>query len=174
MIFIFTFAIFYIFWQPQQALSLLAISSAFLIFTFIKNEQTFSFSAYANTVASMMLGICVIVGCYYIPTSPRPEKIFLRLLNRFFRHSEFLLSGMAPDSGKRTSLMKQWKTALYGSDLSALPVKLAAWGARIDHRSFPNNSSEQVQALVAALHELTLRIKAVLDAGEQPQAASTL
>ena len=170
MIFIFTFAIFYIFWKPEQTLSLMAASSAFLVLTFIKNEQTYNFSAYANTAASMILAVGIIIVCSYIPTSPRPEKIFLRLLNRFFRHSQFLLSRMAPDSRRKTGLMEQWKTALYSHDLAALPVKLAAWGARIDHRSFPNNSPEQVQALVTALHELALRIKAVLDAGEQPQA----
>ena len=165
MIFIFTFTIFYIFWKPQQALSLMAVSSAFLILTFIKNEQTYNFSAYANIAVSMVLAVVIIIVCHYIPTSPRPEKIFLRLLNRFFRHSEFLISG------NKTGLMEHWRRAWYSNNLSALPVRLAAWGARIDHRSFPNNSPEQVQALVTALHELALRIKALVDAREQPQAA---
>ncbi len=165
MIFLFTFAIFYVFWKPQQALSLMAVSSAFLILTFIKNEQTYNFSAYANIAVSMVLSVLIIIVCHYIPTSPRPEKIFLRLLNRYFRHSEFLISR------NKTGLMEHWRRAWYSNDLLALPVKLAAWGAKIDYRNFPNNSPEQVQALVTALHELALRIKAMLDANEQPRAS---
>ncbi len=170
MIFIVTFALFYFHSKPQQGLSLMAASSAFQFLAFIKNEQTYSFSSYANTSASMILAACLVIAASYISPSARPEKTFLRLLNRFFRNAEFFLSCIDLDSTRKIGTIQRLKATLYSKDLTTLSLKLAAWSARIDHKSFPENSPEQVQALMKTVQELVLRIEVVRNAGKQPQA----
>jgi hypothetical protein len=62
------------------------------------------------------------------------------------------------------------KSLIYRSDLAELPGKLAACGKQIDYRVFPDNTPEQVQALVAGLYALAYRIEDLVEAGSHPQA----
>ncbi len=117
-----------------------------------------------------MLGIALVVATAYIPTSPRPEKKFLRLLRRFFRHAELLMSRMALDSKKQGGWVERWKMMLFQNDLLELPQKLAVFGGQIDHRLFPGTTSEQVHTLVNSLRALALRLKDLVGAGGRPQA----
>ena len=96
------------------------------------------------------------------------------MLGRFFRHSEFLVSHLASDWGKKQRLAGLWKTAYYHNDILELPEKLAKWEKQIDYRTFPNNTPEQVQTLVTSLQALAFRIKALVDAREYQQAEPLL
>jgi hypothetical protein len=96
--------------------------------------------------------------------------VFLRLLRRFFRHAEFLISGLAPDGQRLKGITGRWRSVLYQNDLLELPGKLAAYGKQIDYRAFPDNTPEQVQTLVASLYALANRIKELVEARGQPQA----
>jgi hypothetical protein len=165
-----TFLTYYLFAQPQQGLARLCAMIVFLSFTGIQNHQTYSFADFANRTASLLLSISLILATEYLFTSPRPEKVFLRLLARFFRHSEFLMSGLARDGGRGGRLAWIWKTSYYHKDLLELPPKLAKLGKQIDYRTFPNNTPEQVQALVVNLQDLAYRIKPLVDAHKHPQA----
>jgi len=122
----------------------------------------------------VLLLIALLVATEYLFTSPRPEKVFLRLLARFFRHSEFLMSRLASDWGKKQRLVGIWKTALYDNDLLKLTETLAKWEKQIDYRTLPKNTPEQVQALVTSLQDLAYRIKALVDAREYQQAEPLL
>ena len=174
LIFSFTFAIYYLFAQPQQGMARLGALIPFISFTSLQNQQTYSFADYANSTAMILLVITLLVATEYLFTSPRPEKVFLRLLARFFRHSEFRMSRLASDWGKKQRLAGLWKTAYYDNDLLEIPEKLAKWGKQIDYRTFPNNTPEQVQALVTSLQALAYRIKALVDAREYQQAEPLL
>jgi len=170
LLFSWTFLAYYLFAQPWQGMARLGAMIPFLSFTGIQNHQTYSFADFANSTASLLLSISLVLATEYLFTSPRPEKVFLRLLVRFFRHSEFLMSGLALDGGREGRLARIWKTAYYHKDLLELPPKLAKWGQQIDYRTFPNNTPEQVQALVANLQDLAYRIKMLVDARQSPQA----
>jgi len=170
LIFSWTFAIFYLWPEPRQGLARLGALIPFLAFTNFQNQQTYSFADYANSTAMIMLVISLIIATEYLFQSPRPEKVFLRLLGRFFRHSEFLMSHLASDWGKKQSLAGLWKTAYYHNGLLELPEKLAKWEKQIDYRTFPNNTPEQVQTLVTSLQTLAYRLKTLVDAREYPQA----
>jgi uncharacterized membrane protein YccC len=169
LIFGWTFVTYYFFDQPHQGMKKLAAIITFLVFTFVQNQQSYSFSNYANSIAMLLLGIALAIGSEYIVPSPRPEKTFLRLLARFFRHSEFLMSRLALDWGQKGRLNGLWNTNYYNNDLLAIPPKLAKWGQRIDYRTFSNPSPEQVQALVTSLQALAYRIKALVEARQYPQ-----
>ena len=170
LIFAVTFAIYYLFSEPRQALAKMAGIITFVVLISVQNQQTYSFAKYANSVAMFMLGIALVVATAYIPTSPRPEKKFLRLLRRFFRRAEFLMSSVALGLKQRGGWAGRWKMMLYQNDLLELPQKLAMFGGQIDHRLFPGTTSEQVQTLVNSLRALALRLKDLVDAGGQPQA----
>jgi hypothetical protein len=170
MIFAVTFGYYYLFWQPRQALIKVVGIACFMVLTSIQNQQTYSFAAFANSAAMMILACSLAIAASFVLTSPRPEKTFLRLLKRFFRHSEFLLSRVALDRDEQRGLANRWQKAVYRNDLLEIPAKLGMLGQRIDYRLLSGQTPEQVQALVTSLQALAYRIKELVEVRELPQA----
>jgi hypothetical protein len=170
MIFGVTFGYYYLFWQPRQALIKLPGIACFLVHTSIQNQQTYSFAAYANYAAMMQLACTLAIATSFVLASPRPEKAFLRLVARFFRHSEFLMSRLALDRDEHRGLANRWQMVFYRNDLLEIPVKLAVLGQQIDYRLLSGQTSEQVQALVTSLQAIAYRIKELAEFRELPQA----
>jgi len=144
--------------------------ASFLVLINIDNQQTYSFAGYANGVLWIMSSLALAVATAYIPSSPRPEKVFLRLLRRYFRHAGFLLAGLDPGRPQQQGIARHLRSLWYQNDLLEIPGKLAACGKQIDYRVFPDNTPEQVQALVASLYALAFRIEDLIDADAHPQA----
>ena len=170
MIFGAIFAIFYLFWQPHQALAKMIGAAAFLKIIDVQNQQTYSFAGLANTVVAIALAAGLVIAMWYIPPSPRPEKVFLSLMARFYRHSEHLISRMALDFEQAIGWTGRWKILFYRNDLLELPQKLAVLSGQIDHRLFPGTTPEQVQTLVSSLRALAFRLKNLVDLRQYPQA----
>jgi uncharacterized membrane protein YccC len=172
MLFSAVFAVYYLFWQPRQGLSK-SIGAAMLLNVIgVQNQQTYNFAGFANTVAMIAVASGIAILIWYVPPSPRPEKVFLRLLARFYRQSEFLISHMALDWKHKAGLVESWKLMFYKTDLLELPQKLRALGGQIDQRLFPGATPEQVQMLVNSLQALALRLKDLADMRKHPQATS--
>ena len=170
MIFGVTFGYYYIFWQPRQALIKIAGIGVFIALTSIQNQQTYSFAAYANSAAMMILACTLAIAIQFILGSPRPEKVFLRLVARFCRHSEFLLSRVALDRDEQRGLVKRWQMMIYRNDLLEIPAKLAVIGQRIDYKLLSGHTPEQVQTLVNSLQAIAYWIKELVEVRELPQA----
>ena len=164
------FAVYYIFWQPRQGLAKSIGAAMLLIVIGVQNQQTYSFAGFANKVAMIALACGIAIFIWYLPPSPRPEKVFLRLLARFYRHSAYLLAHVALDEERRKDWVEYCKTIFYRNNLMALPPKLAAAGGQIDPRLFPEATPEQVQSLVNSLQALALRLGDLVDARQIPQA----
>jgi uncharacterized membrane protein YccC len=167
MIFVATAGGFYLLWEPRRRGMRSMYAAMFLIVTSIENEQTYSFASYANTAASILLTLALASVVAYFPSSPRPEKVFLRLLARFFRQAEILMSRLAPERDQRRGFAERWTSAWHQNDLLELPQKLVGLAEQIDYRLLPGTTAEQVRALVTSLFSLTLRIKELADAREQ-------
>jgi hypothetical protein len=163
------FVMYYLLGETRQTVARMFAMASFLILIGIDNQQSYSFSQYANNVVWIMLSLALAVATAYIPTSPRPEKVFLRLLRRFFRHAEFLISGLAPDGEQQKGIAGRLKSVLYQDDLLELPGKLAECGKQIDYLTFPDNTPEQVQALVTSLYALAYRLEDLVEARGVPQ-----
>jgi len=114
--------------------------------------------------------VALAAATQYIPASPRPEKRLLRLLARFFRNSEYLLSRLALDWREQQGATGLWKSASSRNDLLELAQKIHTWSQLIDYRSFPRNTPEQVRLLVWNVYGLAFRINALVDARDEPQA----
>jgi uncharacterized membrane protein YccC len=170
MIFGVTFGYYYLFWQPRQGLIKVAGMACLIVHTSIQNQQTYSFAAFANSAAMMQLACTLAIATSFVLASPRPEKAFLRLVARFFRHSEFLMSRLALDRDEHTGLATRWRMMLYRNDLLEIPAKLAVLGQRIDYRLLSGQTPEQVQTLVNSLQAIAYRIKELAEVRELPQA----
>ena len=151
LIFAATFAIGYLFSEPRLAV-LRGIGLAMLLyFIAVDNQQVYSFPAYANQVAMLFLATLALAIAANIPASSRPEKVFTRLVRRYFRHAELLTTRLSADWKQEAGWFRRVEMAFYGNDLLEIPRKLAVWGAQIDHQAFPDTSPERVQALVNSL-----------------------
>ena len=170
MVFGVTFGYYYLFWRPQQALIKIAGVSSFLVHTSIQNQQTYSFAAFANSTAMIILACTLAIATSYIWAFPRPEKVFLRLLARFFRHSEFLMSRLALDRDQQRGLSIRWQMAIYRNNLLEIPAKLTVLAQRLDYRLLSGQTPEQIQAIVTNLQAIAYGIKEFVDARELPQA----
>ena len=130
----------------------------------IQNEQVYSFYVMVNIFLFLVMCFTFLFVMSYLLGSPRPEKTMLRMLDRFFRSAEFLMSRTGADAS-HVSLLDRWRIAFHLRQLQAMPAKVAAWGTAIDRRWSPDTTPEQVQALVGSLQALVRRIEQLLDAG---------
>lgn len=170
LIFVVTFAIGYLFHAPRQAILRTLGLVPFVIITGITNQQNYSFLAVANTALMILLVFALLAFTAYIPFSPQPEKAFLRLLGRFFRSSDALLSTLRWNPTGRRSLLDGWKKAYHRQQIATLPAKLAAWSPFIDTGPLAGTTTESVQALTHHLQALAYRLQYLVETREQPQA----
>jgi uncharacterized membrane protein YccC len=165
MIFFVTFAICYLFSAPRQAVARAFGLAMFVVVTAISNTQSYSFLSVANTALMFALSLALLVLVAYIPVSPRPEKAIRRLLRRLFRSARYLTSQMNLEPQHTSTFIERWKTAFCRHEMKTLPAKLESWGAAIDHKKFPKNKPEKVQALLASLRVLAYRIEQLVETG---------
>ncbi len=163
MIFVVTAGSSYLLWGPRYGPMKPACLAMFLTFISVTNQQSYSFAGYANGVASFLLSAALVIAMESVLGSPRPEKVFLRLLARYFRHAELLMSRLAPEREPR-GLVARWRSVTYRNDLLDLPAKLAALVDQIDYRLLPGTQPDRVRHLVMNLTDLTWRIKELVDA----------
>ncbi len=159
-----TAGVFYLLWDARAIRS--QTLALFLIVTTVENHQSYSFASYANTAAAVLLTLALAIACSYFPSSPRPEKVFLRLLTRYFRRAEILMSRLAPDGDRTSGFAGRVRRQVYRGDLLAIAQKLLVLADRIDYRLLPGTRPEHVRALGANLLSLSLRIGELLEARE--------
>jgi len=170
MIFVATFGIAYLFSEPRQALSRNMALVYFPVITSISNQQTYSFGQVANTTLESVLIIALLVVTWYIPYNRQPEKMFLRMLRRFFRQAGFLVSPPTLSLGQTTGAAN-WRERLRSrNDLLTIPDQLGTWGAMVDQRKYVEGSPEQLPMLATRLHMLGHRLQELFEARRNPQA----
>jgi uncharacterized membrane protein YccC len=170
MIFVATFGIAYLFSEPRQGLSRNMALVYFPVITSISNQQTYSFSQVANTTLESVLIIALLVVAWYIPYNRQPEKMFLRMLRRFFRQAGFLVSPPTLSLGQTPGAAKWWERLRYRNDLLAIPDQFATWGTMVDQRKYVGSSPEQLSMLATRLHMLGHRLQELFEARRNPQA----
>jgi uncharacterized membrane protein YccC len=170
MIFTATFAICYLFAAPQQALGRIFGLVLFITLASISNQQSYNFLSVANTAWMFSLVFLILAITAYIPFSPRPERAFLRLLGRFFRSSEYLMSAMRQDIPPPATRLELWKKTFHAREVATLPAKLGTWAPHVDAKVLSGTTPEQVQALVISVQTLTYRMQHLLEERDSPQA----
>ncbi|MEN8729928.1 MAG: hypothetical protein AB1Z51_09060, partial [Desulfuromonadales bacterium] len=94
----------------------------------------------------------------------------LRLLGRYFRSGNYLLSVMHPGWQRKETAFGRWIKAFHLREISSLPAKLGAWAKFLDYKVLSGTSSQQVQSIVTSLQELTGRIQELHEERSSPQA----
>jgi uncharacterized membrane protein YccC len=170
MLFVVTFVVFYLCWAPRRRGLRSVLLALVNVLISVDNEQSYSFAGYANSCAGILLSMALTIIVSYIPWSPRPEKVFMRLFRRFMRQLEFVVSRLALDRDQRRGWVERWKLALYGGDLLALPTKLARLSRRLDYALLPEDTPAKVQALTTSLQAVAYRVDELMYARELPHA----
>lgn len=170
LIFSVTFIICYLFADPKQGLGRALGLALFVSIASISNQQTYSFMVVATTTLMFVVVFLILSITAYIPFSPCPEKAFLRLLSRYFRSCEYLISTMNQDQLSSYSRVAVFRKDFHLHEISNLPTKLGGWGRFLDTKILPGTSAPQVQAVVSSLQGLSSRILALLEEGNAPQA----
>jgi hypothetical protein len=170
LIFMATFAICYLYGAPQQMLGRAFGLAMFLDVASITNEQSYDFLDVADIAMMFPVIFLILAISAYIPVSPRPEHAFLRLLGRYFRSSEYLMSAMPSAPPHAATRLERWKKSFHAREVATLPAKLATWAPHIDSTALSGTPPQQVQALVTSLQSLTYRLQHLLEERDTPQA----
>jgi len=166
MIFLATFLICYRYSSPQKGLSRAIGLAMFVVIISVSNQQSYSFLSVATTALMLSFLLPLLALVAYIPYSPRPERALLRLLTRYFRSANFLLSHAAKGGGK-TSVSR--RENFHRRELASLPAKLDSWVTHVDPAVLGADSVRQLPALVDSLQALTNRLQEILEAQWLPQ-----
>jgi uncharacterized membrane protein YccC len=160
MIFAVTFCICYFNAKPKQMLGRALGLAIFIMVIAVSNQQSYSFLSVANTALMFYLMLFLVTITAYIPFSPRPERVIVRLLKRYFRSAEFVLSTVSqPDDAAQRS----WPMAFHRYELATLPEKLNTWVAHANADCLGKSSVQQLPAMTGSLQELTYRLQDVMD-----------
>ena len=170
LIFAVTFVICYLFAAPQQVLGRVVGLAMFIMISSIENQQSYSFMHVANIAMMFPIFFALLMLAFHVPFSPLPEKVFLRLLARYFKSAEYLTSTLGKDPRQPLTRTELWRKRYYARQVATLPRKLTVWGRMIDPRSFPGVEPGQVSLLAIELQALSFRLSALLEARQQPQA----
>lgn len=170
LMFVATFAICYRFAAPQQMLGRAFGLAMFVTIASISNHQSYSFLSVATTALMFPLIFLVLAITAYIPRSVRPERMFMRLLNRFFHSSDYLLSSMRRGPQQPLTRIERWKLAFHAREVATLPAKLNTWSPYLDEWVLSSNSKEQVMALINSLQLLGYHMGQLVAERNKPQA----
>jgi len=163
----------YIFWAQYRLANPLATVAAMLGFLNmmpIQNEQTYSFVTVATGYLFLMLCLLIAISCTYILGSPRPEKMFIRLVKRHFRSADVVISSLTEPRSQQGGFVNRYRLAFHQRELATLPAKMALWGSQISQQDFPANNPAQIEALVTGLDGLSYRLHELLVLKDLPQA----
>ena len=163
LLFVVTFAIGYLFAAPQQALAKTFGLALFVTIASVNNQQSYSFMVVATNVLMWPLMFLALGITANVPCVMRPEKYFLRLLNRYSRSLDHLLCDPDRDPQQSATGFARWQHSFHLHELTSIPVKLSTWAKFLDYKTLTGTSPPQVQAVVAGLQELSGRIRELVE-----------
>lgn len=123
----------------------------------ISNVQLYDFAAMMNAYVFTMLVMLVLFVLSYIQGSPRPEKVFLKMIGRYFKSCEIILDALG-EKASGWSLYKRMHLSYHQQEIRTLPTKLGLWGSQVDGDTFEDASPEKLQHILATLQALTYQI----------------
>lgn len=169
MIFGVTFIICYLFSTPKQALGRVYGLAMFILVIGIDNQQSYSFLSVANTALMFPLVFMIFSVTTFFPISWRAKDVFQKLLERYFRSCAYVMSTVFEPPKPQNSFLRGYNNIFHKIEIIKLPHSLNSWVKRIDTKTMPGVSSENIQTLVNSLQALTLRIQELQKISIDPQ-----
>jgi hypothetical protein len=145
----------------------------FVIVIDAENHQHYDLQHYIQTV--LWMGASLLVTLYvrfaFIPW--RPDTLFMRTLDQFFRHADFLLSEYDAEGKRDRSLSRRLRSIFYRHSLLDEAQRMALFAGQVSTRTgqttykmLRGSTPEQVQELVRSVYALGHRIEALVEARE--------
>jgi len=169
MLFVVTFIICYLLASPKQGINRTVALSLLVTMLSVDNEQTYNVLKVYNTGLEFAMLIVILFIASYLPFSHKPEQAFSRLLSRFFRSSDYLMSSHFSHHEPALSFWQRKRKDFFLQDLKTLPNKIAMWSQMVNVEA-AGTSKEQLQAIVSHIQLISLRLQVLLDARASPQA----
>ena len=147
-IFLYTFIAFYVI-NPK-------ISIFFLLGMFtlgISNEMHYNFDIFLITLLVFYLFLAILMLFYYVPFSTKAEHLFLRMVQRLYKHMTLLLS-----RPKRSGWLQQKIDTFHLLHMQRTANKLTLWASKIDVSLFAPNTKAQLLAFANDSKLLSTRV----------------
>ena len=161
-IFVVTFLICWLCHTPRQAMGRALGLAFFAVLIQVENAQTYSFTFAANlTVAvGLVLGILVLVS--YFPVSFQPERVFLRLAQRYFDALNALLETLHVEKREAGTWLERQRRAYYTRQLKIIPGSMAAWIRALPKDAVTDEERKTLLDIMAGLAVLGDRTRDLL------------
>ena len=153
----------YVFSEPKQLLGKAVGLALFFTLTGISNHQHFSILQVTTMILMFCILLFLLTYCIHIPFSNRPEKVFLRLLRRYFRSCRILISGFNQTPPARRSWLQRLRYSYHLREIETLPRKLTSWIMFIDPRNLPGTTPQQIHAMQISVLGLSYRMQELLE-----------
>ncbi len=149
------------------------VTIGFCILIDAENHQSYSLQTYLQTLLWMACAISVALFVRFAFFPWRPDTMFLRVLNQFFRHADFLLSAHDAEGKPDRSLARRWRSIFYRHSLLLEAERLALFAGQtssktgqVTYKMLRGSTPAQVQELVRSVYALGDRIEALVEARE--------
>jgi hypothetical protein len=176
MVFIAVFLLQYILYPHVHPMVRIFVSIGFVIVIDAENHQHYDLQHYLQTVLWMATVLATTLLVRFAFISRRPDVNFMKVLDQFFRHADFLLSARDAEGKPDRSLARRVRSIFYRHSLLEEAHRLALFAGQVDHktgqttyRMLRETPPEQVQELVRSVFALGHRIEALVDAREASQ-----
>lgn len=126
-VFVATFLICWICYMPQQAMGRALGLAFFAILTQIENIQTYSFTFVANLTVAFCLVLAILAFVSFFPITFKPERVFLRLISRYFNASIALFETIHVEKRARNSWLERQRRAYYARQVKVIPGQMGMW-----------------------------------------------
>jgi len=142
----------------------------FTIIIDAENHQHYSLVIFLQQFLWMGTAIFTALAVRFIFIPPQPERMFLRILDQFFRHADLLISAEDAEGKASQSLRTRLRMIFYRNSLMETAGTMALFAWQINYRWFPRTTPEQVQELVRCVYALGHRIEVLVEARKAPLA----
>ena len=154
MLFIVVAVMFYLTMPARKRLARSVVLSLFFVLIYLNNEQSYSFTTWANTLLSAYLALLIAVVVMNGLGLFDYEKDFIKQLSRFFRQADFLLDQVGTDRTKPETFFERWQMAACRRDLAGIPKKLNKLKSKLNYDLLPGTKPDQVTKLATNLEIL--------------------
>ncbi len=138
-----------------------------------ENHQHYDLQHYIQTVLWMATSLAVTLWVRFAFIPRRPDTMFIRTLDEFFRHADFLLSEYDAEGKRDRSLSRRLRSVFYRHSLLKEAERMALYAGQVSpktgqttYKMLRGATPEQVQDLVRSVYALGHRVEALVEARE--------
>ncbi|WP_162027624.1 MULTISPECIES: FUSC family protein [unclassified Lentimonas] len=169
LLFIATFAFCYLFAAPQQMLNRACSLAMLLAIASVSNHQSYSFAVVSNTAMMFAILLFILLITANIPYSPRPERMILRLLRRFFKSYHTLVEIPPPSGNCIANAFRRLHQNFHRYEVSTLPAKMGTWAQFLNPAPLEGTDKAQVQMTINSVQGLSDRMNELIEIREAGQ-----